>query len=85
MQALDCPLVVCSNTSPLALPEPQRAAEQLRVLAERAARRGLRIGLEALAWGRHVNKWRQAWDIVQRANPSISGSVRRQLPHGFVG
>src|SRR5689334_14344822 len=35
MEALGCPLVlVCSNTSPLALPDPQLAAEQLHQLAE---------------------------------------------------
>lgn len=76
MQALDCPMVlVCSNTSSLALPEPQRAAGQLQVLAERAARGGLRVGFEALAWGRHVNKWRQAWDIVQRADHPHLGLI----------
>jgi 4-hydroxyphenylpyruvate dioxygenase len=76
MEALGCPMVlVCSNTSPLALPDPQLAAEQLRLLAERAARRNLRIGFEALAWGRHVNKWRQAWDIVQRADHPHLGLI----------
>ena len=41
-------------------------------MAERAARRGLRLGYEALAWGRHVNRWRQAWTIVQAADhPSL--------------
>jgi 4-hydroxyphenylpyruvate dioxygenase len=76
MEALGCPMVlVCSNTSPLALPNPQLAAEQLRALAERAARRNLRIGFEALAWGRHVNKWRQAWDIVQRADHPHLGLI----------
>ncbi|WP_028999745.1 bifunctional sugar phosphate isomerase/epimerase/4-hydroxyphenylpyruvate dioxygenase family protein [Azohydromonas australica] len=76
MEALGCPMVlVCSNTSPLALPDPQLAAEQLHVLADRAARRNLRIGFEALAWGRHVNKWRQAWDIVQRADHPHLGLI----------
>jgi 4-hydroxyphenylpyruvate dioxygenase len=76
MEALGCPMVlVCSNTSPLALPDPQLAAEQLHVLAERAARRNLRIGFEALAWGRHVKLWRQAWDIVQRADHPHLGLI----------
>lgn len=76
MEALGCPMVlVCSNTSPLALPDAQLAAEQLHQLAERAARRNLRIGFEALAWGRHVNKWRQAWDIVQRAGHPHLGLI----------
>jgi 4-hydroxyphenylpyruvate dioxygenase len=76
MEALGCPMVlVCSNTSLQALPDAQLAAEQLRALAERAARRNLRIGFEALAWGRHVNKWRHAWDIVQRADHPHLGLI----------
>lgn len=76
MEALNCPMMlVCSNTSPLALPGPERAAEQLYILAERAARRNLRVGFEALAWGRHVNRWRQAWDIVQRADHPHLGLI----------
>jgi 4-hydroxyphenylpyruvate dioxygenase len=73
MQALGTDLVlVCSNTAAAALPEPERAAADLREMAERAARRGLRLGYEALAWGRHVNRWRQAWTIVQAADhPSL--------------
>ena len=68
MQALGAPLMlVCSNTSPLALADPERAAAQLHELARRAARRNLRIGYEALAWGRHVKLYGQAWDLVERA------------------
>src|SRR2546429_202372 len=38
----------------------------------RGARRGFRIGYEALAWGRHVNKFGHAWKIVQAAaHPAI--------------
>src|SRR5437763_8197089 len=55
MEALGAPLMlVCSNTSPQSLADPERAVAQLRTLAERAGRRNLRIGFEALAWGRHV-------------------------------
>jgi 4-hydroxyphenylpyruvate dioxygenase len=73
MQALGTELLlVCSNVQPTALAEPERAAADLHEMADRAARRGLRIGYEALAWGRHVNRWRQAWDIVKRAeHPSL--------------
>ena len=68
MQTLGAPLMlVCSNTSQLALPEPERAAAQLHELAQRAARRNLRIGFEALAWGRWVKFYREAWAIVERA------------------
>jgi 4-hydroxyphenylpyruvate dioxygenase len=73
MQAMGAPLVLCcSNTSPLSVDDPDRAAAQLHALAERAARRGLRVGFEALAWGRHTARYRQAWEIVRRADhPSL--------------
>ena len=68
MQALGAPLLlVCSNTSPDAIGDEERMAAQLRALAERAARRNLRVGFEALAWGRTVNKYGQAWSVVRRA------------------
>ena len=76
MQQMGAPLVlVCSNTSPLSIDDPQLAAEQLHTLAERAAQRNLRIGFEALAWGRHVNRYRQAWDIVRRAEHPHLGLI----------
>jgi len=61
-------LLVCSNTSPLAIDDPERAANDLRTLAELAAPVGIRICYEALSWGRHVNRWHQAWDIVRRCD-----------------
>ena len=76
MEALGAPLMlVCSNTQPNVLPEEERAAEQLYELAERAARRNLRIGFEALAWGRKTNLFSQAWSIVQRANHPHLGLI----------
>jgi 4-hydroxyphenylpyruvate dioxygenase len=76
MQALGAPLMlVCSNTSPHSLGDASRAAAQLHELAERASRRGLRIGFEALAWGRWVKLYRQAWDIVQRADHPALGLI----------
>ena len=68
-------VLVCSNTQPAALDDPARAAADLREMAERAAARGLRVGYEALAWGRHVNRWRQAWDIVKRADHPALGLI----------
>jgi 4-hydroxyphenylpyruvate dioxygenase len=76
MQALGAPLMlVCSNTSPLAIDDPARAAAQLHALAERAARRNLRIGYEALAWGRHVRLYGQAWKIVAKADHPHLGLI----------
>src|SRR5258706_9059569 len=65
-------LLICSNVSPASLGGIDRAAADFHELGERARRRGLRIGFEALAWGRHVNDYRDAWEIVRRADhPSI--------------
>lgn len=68
-------LLVCSNVSPAALGGIDRAADDLRELGERAAARGLRVGFEALAWGRHVNDYRDAWEIVRRANHPAIGII----------
>jgi 4-hydroxyphenylpyruvate dioxygenase len=73
MEALGTDLVlVCSNVQAACLDDDARAAADLAEMAERAHRRGLRVGYEALAWGRHVNRWRHAWKIVQQAdNPAL--------------
>ncbi|MEV6155247.1 TIM barrel protein [Nonomuraea sp. NPDC052129] len=60
-------LLVCSSVSPDAADDDELAAEQLRLLAERAAGHGIRIAYEALAWGRHVNEYLHAWRIVRMA------------------
>lgn len=68
-------LLVCSQTRPDTVGDPDRLAEDLRLIAERVAARGARVGYEALAWGRHVNDWRQAWDLVRRADHPALGLV----------
>ncbi|MBP0465385.1 sugar phosphate isomerase/epimerase and 4-hydroxyphenylpyruvate domain-containing protein [Roseomonas sp. PWR1] len=74
MQALGTDLLlVCSSVHPAALPGADRAAADLREMAERAAKRGLRVCYEALAWGRHVSRWRQAWEIVRAADHPALG------------
>ncbi len=76
MEELGTDLVlVCSNVSPAALGGIDRAADDLRELGERAARRNMRIGYEALAWGRHVNDHRDAWEIVRRADHASVGLI----------
>jgi len=63
---------VCSNASADSLGDRQILIDDLHLLAERAGARGLRIGYEALAWGRHVNTYQQVWDIVRSADhPSL--------------
>ncbi len=73
MQELGCDLVlVCSSVHPEALGGIDRAAADFAELGDRAARRGLRVGYEALAWGRHVNDHRDAWEVVRRTDhPSV--------------
>lgn len=68
-------LLVCSNVSPQAVDDPDRAVADLRELAERAARRGIRVGFEALAWGRHISDYRDAWEVVRRADHPNLGVV----------
>jgi len=68
-------LLVCSNTAESASDDIERSATQLFQLAERGARRGIRIGYEALAWGRHVFRFDQAFRIVERANHPNLGIV----------
>ena len=68
-------LCICSNVHEDSLGEPERCAADLAELADLAARRGYSIGYEALAWGRHVKDWMQAWDIVSRADRPNLGIV----------
>jgi 4-hydroxyphenylpyruvate dioxygenase len=76
MVELGCDLLlVCSNVSPESLGGIDRAATDLRELGERAAKRGLRVGFEALAWGRHINDYRDAWEAVRRADHPAIGLV----------
>jgi 4-hydroxyphenylpyruvate dioxygenase len=76
MQELGCDLLlVCSNVSPDAIGGIDRAAADFRELGDRAAKRGLRVAFEALAWGRHINDFRDAWEVVRRADHPAVGLV----------
>jgi 4-hydroxyphenylpyruvate dioxygenase len=76
MQELGCDLLmICSNVAPESLGGIDRAAADLRELGERAAKRGLRIAFEALAWGRHINDYRDAWEAVRRTDHHAVGLV----------
>lgn len=76
MGELGAPLVlVCSNTSDNAPKSPNQTADQLAQLAERAAKRHLKIGYEALCWGKQVNRFDQAYDIVEKANHPHLGLI----------
>lgn len=76
MQELGTDLVlVCSNVSPVSMGGIDRAAADFLELGERAAKRGLRVGYEALAWGRHISDHRDAWEIVRRADHPNVGLI----------
>lgn len=68
-------MLICSNVSPQSLGGIDRAAHDLAELGDLAARHGVRVGYEALAWGRHVNDYRDAWEIVRRADHRHIGLI----------
>jgi 4-hydroxyphenylpyruvate dioxygenase len=68
-------LLVCSNVSPVSSGDRSRIVADLHELGECAARRGLRVGYEALAWGRHVADHRDAWSIVREVNHPAIGLI----------
>ena len=81
-------ILFCSNCSPHALGEQDRIVDDFRALGERAAERGVLIGYEALAWGRHVHDHRQVWDIVKAVDHPAIGilldsfhSLARDIPN----
>ena len=76
MQELGAPLMlVCSSVQPDTSPDRELIAAQLRELAERAARRRLRIGYEALAWGTQTHRFAQAWEAVRLADHPHLGLI----------
>ncbi|RQO51097.1 3-dehydroshikimate dehydratase QuiC [Pseudomonas sp. KBW05] len=74
MQELGTDLVlVCSNASADCVGDERILLDDLSLLAEHAGRRGLRIGYEALAWGKHVNTWQQVWNLVRQVDHPALG------------
>jgi sugar phosphate isomerase/epimerase len=67
--ALGCRvLLACSSTSPHASAAPAELAKDLRKLAMLALPHGIKVAYEALSWGRHINRFTQAWQIVCEAD-----------------
>jgi sugar phosphate isomerase/epimerase len=66
-------LLACSSTSRHATGNPEQLARDLSKLALLAVPLGIRIAYEALSWGRHVNEFPQAWNIVQSADRANLG------------
>jgi sugar phosphate isomerase/epimerase len=67
--ALGCDvLLACSSTSTHASQDLDQIARDLRKLAMLAIPLGIRIAYEGLSWGRTVNEFTTAWDVVCRAD-----------------
>ena len=67
--ALGCKvLLACSSTSTHASQDLDHIARDLRKLAMLAIPYGIRIAYEGLSWGRTVNEFTTAWDVVCRAD-----------------
>jgi 4-hydroxyphenylpyruvate dioxygenase len=85
-------ILLCSNCSPAASGDRGLALEHLHRLGERATARGLRVGYEALAWGRHVHDHRDAWSLVRDVDHPAIGlvldsfhSLSRNVPSSSIG
>lgn len=74
---LGAPVVLlCSHVGDASVDDPDLTAAQLTELGDAAAERGLVLAYEALAWGRHVSRLTQAWDVVRRAgHPAVTLAV----------
>ena len=67
--ALGCGLMLmCSSTSVHASGDTAALVRDLRKLAMLAIPMNIRIAYEALSWGRVVNEFPQAWDIICEAD-----------------
>ena len=65
-------LLVTSTTNRNSLGGIERIADDFAMLGEMASKRCMRVGFEALPWGLHVKDYRDAWEVVRRAdNPSV--------------
>jgi sugar phosphate isomerase/epimerase len=61
-------LLACSSTSTHATGDRDTLARDLRKLAMLALPLGIRIAYEGLSWGRNINEFTSAWDVVCRAD-----------------
>ncbi|KAJ7489312.1 xylose isomerase-like protein [Mycena latifolia] len=79
-------LLVCSNyiepeDHPFAPFDPALSTyldtqvEAFRALGKIAARYGVRVGYEPLAWGTVVDNWEQVWDVVRRVGRENVGVI----------
>jgi len=68
-RAVGAPLLLaCSSTSQHASADPELIARDLRKLAMLAVPMGIKVAYEGLSWGRTINEFTSAWEVVQRAD-----------------
>ncbi|MFN4155631.1 MAG: bifunctional sugar phosphate isomerase/epimerase/4-hydroxyphenylpyruvate dioxygenase family protein [Paracoccaceae bacterium] len=68
-------VLVCSSVHPAAMGGIDRMAQDFHDLGDLARAHGVRVGFEALCWGRHVNDHRDAWEVVRRADHPQVGLI----------
>ena len=68
-------VLVCSSVHPAAMGGVDRMAADFNALGDLARSHGVRVGFEALCWGRHVNDHRDAWEVVRRADHPNVGVI----------
>ena len=61
-------LLACSSTSQHATQDLDAIARDLRKLAMLAVPMGIKVAYEGLSWGRTINEYTTAWDVVCRAD-----------------
>jgi sugar phosphate isomerase/epimerase len=61
-------LLACSSTSRHASDDLDVIARDLRKLAMLALPLGIKVAYEGLSWGRNINEFTTAWDVVCRAD-----------------
>ena len=66
-------LLVCSSSSSHASGETEALARDLRKLATLAVPLGIRVAYEALSWGKHINEYQQAWQMVEQVDRANFG------------
>jgi sugar phosphate isomerase/epimerase len=67
--ALDCRVMLaCSSTSTHATGDTDALVRDLRKLAMLAIPLNIKIAFEALSWGRTINEFPQAWDLIMQAD-----------------
>ena len=76
-------LLACSSTSQHASQDLDAIARDLRKLAMLAVPLGIKVACEGLSWGRTINEFTTAWDVICRADTPNLG-LGLDSVHAFV-